>query len=294
MKHLIFLSLLFLLTACSTDRLYPLESDLVKISSTNTDSLFLALGPQMQKFEITSTTKMPIITKNGNELWIYRDNFNQLPAYPYTVEITELLTLRDMILAKRPTVSGNKLLTTDGAFFINVTKDGSSLSLNRYNPYTLIVNDNSIDTNMSLFVGDDNTGWVPVTDTSRLNERGNLTFEGKQYYVFPPTLGWINIDKFVGYEGETTSLKFTCTNAEINNLAIYLVFPSLNSVMQVNVNKDFPLPIGEKVKVVAITVDENKKIFSYFEDTTVEKDKTISITLKATTQKDLENELGKL
>lgn len=300
MKNLLYTCIAIVLVACSTDRLIPFGSDEKINAKLGTASeLLKSIAPAVEKIEVKSTTSLPIITKNGNEIWVYRDNFNELPSFPFQIEVIELLTLKDMILAQKPTVSGNKLLTTGGAFYLNATKDGKQLTMSISNPLTFIVNTKSTDKSMVLFVENQNLGWINTDSLNNIQRdttnRSGLGIEYKPHYkLFPPTLGWINIDKFANYGGKMTTLKFTCENAPTESLYIYLVFPSLNSVMLVDKDKEFPLPVGEKIKVIAFAATEDKKVFTYFENKTIQENQTINIKLQASTLEAFEAELKKL
>jgi hypothetical protein len=73
-----------------------------------------------------------------------------------------------------------------------------------------------------------------------------------------------------------------------------MVFPNINSVIQVYQGKSLDIPVGEDVKIVALAQTKDGEVFAFFKDIKVEKKQTVEIDLKASTEKEVLEALDKL
>jgi hypothetical protein len=302
--------------SCSKDRLIPMEVETVTEEvNPFKDKVFeypynLPLLPKLaskaEKLRINSVNDLPITTKKGTKLWIYESNVrtpqNGSVTYPFDIEIIELYTLKDMLLHRKPTVSFSRMLVTGGAIYLNVSKNGTSLIANDRNPPNISVPANRPDRNMWLFYGamdnQDNFTWAEAPiDTIRNDtiKKVQPIFAGKgTYELFPKRFGWINCDKFYDYAGEKTSVSFVSPKLGLENILIFMVFPNINSVIQVYQGQSIDIPVGEDVKIIALAQTKNGEVFAFFKDIKVEKKQTVEIDLKASTEKEVLEALDKL
>gem|GEM_PF-1110599 len=327
MKNILMILLLISVAACSTDRLFSIDDKEPQKPVAGKDStekepkvVFVATMPQELKKKsevvmIKSFTDLPFITKNGNKIHLWPSDFRSLPdgkavTFPFRLEVTELLSIKDIILNNKPTVSNGRLLSTDGQILVRAYKDDTPLSLNLSNTFYIemkSMNKNLPDTEMKVFLAEeaqsDTTNWQLDTTNyqkgeagcKRIKDRyycGKLSAFDSVYIAMPSMLGWINIDKFADYTN-TTSLRFKSDN-ELTNVHTYLFFPDLNSVVSVYYDKEFPLPVGVKARVISFSFTDDGTAYAYFEDIVIQPNLEVNIKLSKTTKEALLKELEKL
>ncbi len=304
--------------SCSKDRLIPVEVDAVTeevnpfkdkvFENTRNLSVLSKAASKANKYTVNSAKDLPITTAKGTKLWIYDYNLwtqqNGLVSYPFDIEIIELYTLKDMILHRKPTTSFNSMLTTGGAIYLNVRKNGNVLRVNPYSPPNISIPAKTVDNAMFLFYeGYDKLEQFTWTEAPKdtIRQGGNgidrvpLIIGGKgAYEIFPRQFGWINCDKFASYTGEKTQVSFVSPKVGIENMAIFMLFPNISSVIQVYEGKSLSVPVGEDVKIVVVAQTKDGGVFSFFKDIKVEKQQTVEIDLKETTEKDFLATLDKL
>lgn len=305
--------------SCSKDRLIPVEDEAVTeevnpfkdkvFESPYNLPILPKLASKAEKLRINSVNDLPIITKKGTKLWIYESNVrtpqNGSATYPFDIEIIELYTLKDMLLHRKPTVSFSRMLVTGGAIYLNVSKNGTNLVANAQNPPNISVPVKEPDERMWLFYeamnNQDNFTWAEAPRDTIRDTTFNIKpppppiFAGRgRYELFPQRFGWINCDKFYDYTGEKTNVSFVSPKLGIENIIIFMIFPNINSVIQVYQGKSLDVPIGEDVKIVALAQTKDGEIFAFFKDIKVEKQQTVEIDLKASTEKEVLEALDKL
>lgn len=295
-----------LLFGCSLDRIKLLDFSEYLFRKPNFETL-LASKNTKEEFMITSDNDSNVFTKNQNFIYINKNILQtkdgQAVEYPYVITYEEFLTPKDYILNNLPTTSENRILETAGAFRIEVFKNGEELTLKPGRQFQFIVQNKIVlDQEMSLFQGnevdsvDTDFDWIINTNPEAIGsgvnpEGGNDPF----YYLFPSSLGFINIDKFLDYEGKVTeNFTFSSEEPPLENIRVFLFFRSINSIMEIERSKKFPLPIGEKVRVIAISVNQNDEYFSYFEDITIIDGFKVDIALRPTSNIDLQRMLDEL
>ncbi|NBA87699.1 hypothetical protein GVN16_18155 [Emticicia sp. CRIBPO] len=317
MRNILF-ALLFLVTlACSTDRLFSIDDKEPQKPVAGKDStekepeiVFVSKIPenvrkQAEVVTIKSDQDLPFITKNGTKIYIKPLDFNPMPGgtyvtYPFKLEVTELLSIKDIILNEKPTVSNGRLLTTDGQILIKAYKDNQELSVYKYSSFRVDMRGLGKPTDrqgMSIFLGQetpDGFNWVPDSVCKIETTTGcqNIFDRQFEYRLFPASIGWINIDKFIGYTN-TTSIAFK-SDMNLENIRTFLYFPDLVSVMKVNYEKDFPVPVGAKAKVISFAMTTDEQYYTFFEDIVIRPEHLVNIKLTKTTKEDFMKELEKL
>lgn len=307
--------LLMSVLACSRDRLFPIEDKYPQSAGSGITFVNKVPEEMLRKAEVVtikSSDDSPFVTKNGNKIYLRPSDFNKISGgkavtYPFRLEVTELLTIKDIILNNKPTVSNGRLLSTDGQILIRAYKDDIPLSLYWNNSFYIEMkgmNKGLPDPEMEIFLGAESqngssdVAWREDT-TKSCNEIQQerykcrkLTAIDSVYMAFPSKLGWINVDKFIDYTN-TTILKFK-SDADLINIYTYLLFPDLNSVMRVYHDEEFPLPIGEKARVISFSFTEDDVVYAFFEDIVIQPNLEINIKLSKTTKEALVAELEKL
>jgi hypothetical protein len=305
------LTLICIALACSKDRLSPLpEGDQYSPDLKPTD---LVAYPQMpasmkkqeEKVTISSEKDLPFITKNGNQIIIRPNHFNALPngkqvTYPFQLVVTELLSIKDIILHEKQTVSNGRLLTTDGQILIEAFKDGEQLTIAMYaSPHILMqgMKKPKTDPQMRIFLGEEiksGFNWLPdLSECERPgSECGSIWGEKGFYSMFPSRIGWINIDKFAGYD-KTTFVKFG-SEIDLKFIRTFIYFPEINSVLQVQYDKEFQVPIGFKARIISFALSDDEKMYAFYKDIVIQPDHEVKIVLFQTTKEEVIKELDKL
>lgn len=270
------------------------------------------LEPLRRKITVNSNTDLPIIGPKGTKL--YFNNYTLVKPngagvnYPFDVEIIELYTFKDMLLYSKPTTSFDKILVTAGSFYVNVTQGNETLRPNpNFYPEIQVPSAKALDTQMKIFyegydaaeratwVVSDSTQGPQVANPGPTKEREGITFFGKGYYsLFPSKFGWINCDKFYNYSGEKTQVKFASEYPDLKNMLVFMIFPKINSIIQVYEGLSLAVPVGEEVKLVVVGKTEKEEYYSFYEEFKVAPNQTRKILLAPTTEKEFYALLEKL
>lgn len=314
MKKLLY-SIVFVTTiiACSKERLQKLDPSLVQppkeekvkfVTPNGETDIFEILIPEVQQITINSDLDLPIIGKYGTKLFLeaisLRNENNQAVDYPIDVQFIEVLTPKDFILSNLQTVSNRRLLETAGSFYVNATKDNRRLSVSSFTLNRVI---SEPDFDMRLFSLETNTtliNWVTADSTNQRESiwisegRSGSNQETPGYVIFPRSLGWWNIDKFLNSDQETTELTFSSIEPTLEQVRVYLFFYDFNSIMNITTSKTFPLPVGAKVRMLAFAKTEEDEFYAQFKDLTISKNQTVEINVTPTTEASIQQELDNL
>ena len=303
--------LIFGVIACSQDRLIPLQQTgvgvekIVDFNPVYNYNNMESLQKPVEKFTVNSRSDIPYTSKKGTKIWIYEENLRDANGkkvgYPYDLEIIELLSYKDIILYNKPTTSNDRILSTAGAFYVQPKKDKQNLIIEgspRIDFFGM-----KIDPEMKLFyeenaidggVTNDRKTWGEAREVPGANQ-GEISINGQKFYqILPGKYGWINCDKFANIEGEKTRLTIESSYPELKSMMIFVVIPRISSVIAVYGGKALELPIGEKVKVVAVAKSVENEFYSSFKDITLDKDMVLKLRLSATTEADFITALEKL
>lgn len=282
------------LASCSKERLFQMENPTLAVQIPEN----LQKAPQV--VTLNSQNDLPFITAAGNSIdlsltGLYRTKDFGPVNFPIRLEITELLSVKDIILHQKPTVSDGKLLTTDGQIKVEAFKGNDKLQIFQG---ALRIDMNGIfpgspDPDMLLFLGEETQGrfnWrVDSSGCSRVTGpmlcQNISTGRDWGYTLFPYQLGWINIDKFADYS-PTTTLNFV-SNIDPNYVFKFLYFPHIKSVLQVYNEEIAGVPVGVKAFVIAFAFDDDETPFLHFEETVIRENQTINLHLTATTREEL-------
>ena len=310
LRSVAFFLIILSVFACSDDRLFPRGGDKVFVKGMPES---LTLKPE--KVTINSRSDLPFITKNGSRIDFSEYAFKALKngsavTFPIELEIIELLSLKDIILQNKPTVSNGRLLTTDGQVYIKASKNGEELFLASSWDFNIKMGGISgrFNPEMLIFLGEDtNDGFNWLADTTNcgmwdgqlfcenIGNGGDTTIVNNEvnfYSMFPSSLGWINIDKFAEYTS-TTNIKVV-SEESLENVRIYLYFPEINSIMSYYESPYLLLPVGYKARVIAFAFNESKEVYTFFQDVIIQDDLKVNVTLSKSSEEKLKEELLKL
>ncbi len=128
---LAFLTLIMLFSSCTFDK----ETSTVKFAST--DPFKETITPS-QTFYIVGKDDNVVEGKNGTLIVIPAGSFKDADGNTINekieIELTEALSLEDMILSNLTTTSDGHLLQTDGMLYLNATMGGKQLHIDANNP----------------------------------------------------------------------------------------------------------------------------------------------------------------
>lgn len=159
---LLITSLLFI--SCSTDkrkeRNIPVDS-IAKIESV--------LSPSAENFEIHTNEENVLKAKKGTSIYIPANIFQfedgTEPKEPIKIEIKECFSLSDMIFENLHTISGDKILETNGMIHLNAEVNGKKLFVKKGKAFVVGFPKNGLDKEMDLFyefkLNDSVKTWVP-------------------------------------------------------------------------------------------------------------------------------------
>ncbi len=278
MKKLIVLSLATVaimaqLSSCKkTD--YNNSSTIIPAGSNNIATLFAALRPASQSFTVTAGTYQTITTTSGSKVSFYPNTFKDASGHIITsgtvnIQLTEAAKPGDMILNRAfPVSTDGQLLISGGEMNLKATMGGQPVYANKYGvqfrqptgssqPMNLFIGSTGSDSSTTWTLGDTTTGTTATGTTI------DSTAVTNAYYTFDSCnhFNWINCDHFLGSGGTLTDVNvvFPDTSYNRTNTAAFIVFPSINSVMNVyddGTSGGFTarnVPVGMTVKVVTLS-----------------------------------------
>ena len=266
---------------CSKDRIQP---PLNTYGSLN--QFYNTYKQPEQEYIISQDGQCPLIALNGLKLCMGRQQL-MMPngdsvQLPYSIKIIELYTPKDMILYNMPTVSGGDLLTTGGEIRVRAFKGTDELQVRPGQSYLAQVPATNPTSSMGMFYGVDNSGvidWLPDTmSTIHVDTSNNY------YNLFPSYTGWINCDYFYNYTGNKTQITFTSNTDDLTNVAKFLWFPNINSLVQVYGNTSGDVPVGETVKIICFAADSQGAMYSFYQEITIGNNQSVDVTMAATTE----------
>jgi len=140
--------LLVVFTSCKKDEKY--------LKFDNSD-LFAKTIVKSQFFNIDLSKDTTIVGNNGTKIVIPKNAFvdaqGNLINKAIQFELSEALTLDEMILSNLTTTSNGKLLQTDGMIFINATSNSENLKINKENPLYIEIPTKNKQSDMMVYNG---------------------------------------------------------------------------------------------------------------------------------------------
>lgn len=282
------------LASCSKDRI-ELKPQLNTYSSP---SAYLDTKKQAEQEFIIDGSPGPIVGNQGTTIWGGK-NCVRLPngdtiSYPFTLKLVELYTPADMIYYQMPTVSGSRILATDGEIRIRTFKNGTELNLlpGCAGFMVSMPNDAPLPGSRKKFYGFNSGSFVDFTDdiSSLLGVTTSQSpFWGVDtigYNSIIERFGWINCAQLAGTTAGNT-LTFASNVDDLTNVAIFAYLPATKTVMQAYNQSIGIIPNGTDVKIVAIAVDGNGSLFSFSQQLNVTASQTIQVTMSQTTDAQL-------
>jgi len=296
MKKLSLLALsiiVLVIASCSKERI-ELKPQLNSYSSPNA---YLDSKKQAEQEFIIDGSQGPIVGNQGTTIWGGK-NCVRLPNgdtidYPFTLKLVELYTPADMIYYQMPTVSASRILATDGEIRIRTFKNGTELNLLPGCAGFMVSMPNAAPqaNYRRKFYGFNSGSIVDFTDdlSSLGITSSQSAFWGVDtigYNSIIERFGWINCAQLAGTTSGST-LSFASNVDDLTNVAIFAYLPATKTVMQAYNQSMGIIPNGSDVKIIAIAVDANGNLFSYYQQLNVNASQTIQVTMSQTTDAQL-------
>lgn len=288
----------------------------------------------VQKFIVDPNTNSTVSTAAGSQIEIpaglVKRNGQPLSASQIVVQVREVTKRSEMIFSHTPTISYNRVLESGGMFNVSFFQDGQPLDLARFSRLRLRTRfpvAQSSRNGMQLFTGQPDSSnssrlgnWALVSsqdsatrisiDSIQIQNPGSpnppinvpsgyQVLLGSYFYNNNVrNLNWVNIDRFVGALPTTTVQVQTAVPTTTSNTEVYLVFNTLNSVIQ-SYNQsnstyyNYSVPQGYSVTAVVLRREADQLYFGK-QTATVVANQVFTPSLRAVTEAELVAEIRQL
>jgi hypothetical protein len=271
---------LAIIYCCSKDRTDTQENT---SDYTSMNNYYDSKKQQEQVFEINEDGNGPIVGNQGTKISGSKDVLmypnGDSVQYPFTVNLIELYTPKDMIYYQMPTVSGGILLTTGGEIRVRAFKDGQELVLRPNKTWNVEMPDSAPQSNMKIEYGVENPSFIDWTGIPD----GNFIVTSYGYAGNIEKLGWVAAGKVAFNTSSTTDLTFKSTTDNLQNISIFIYLPALKGLMQVYDQTSQELPIGENAKIILIGINTDNQLFYYYKDTLVSNGSILDVKMDSIT-----------
>lgn len=262
------------------------------IAPINQDSLRLAeekkLAERIRRLDASSefytiSTQQPVIIngKKGSSIRINPANLQTASGAPLkdsiTIELKELTSRDEQLIAGAPASSDGQMLITAGSFFLGIRQGDEDVELKPGKTLRIQLPRVS-DEPMQLFYGEINEAgrlnWKPAIvgeDTVNLN---SLT-TGDSYAEIPLTrLGWINVDRFYQCPERTDMYVNFQAADSLPYKTCYLIFKDMNGLIQSETSIDengktgqvfFGVPVDARVRLISFS-QKNDSLYAFYSD----------------------------
>jgi hypothetical protein len=273
-------AILFLLVSCQKDSDIFIpdpgqQLDSAWVNTLNSNAQVIQLSEKISGSftvqQVSASTDTSIRTSAGFVIEIPRTALLATGAEYTGIVRAEFVLVQkkgDFIRYNIPTSSNRFPLESGGAFFVKlVTSTGTALTVNPNKNIYIKYPDEAPKTGMSLYYNsiaptvNGLFNWLPANDGSQVGIWSSNTAPFlKGYAVSTTRTGWLNVDRLLEPTAPKTEVNVVLPNLFSNaNTAVYIVFKSFRSVIQLNGNSSlrtfsFPnIPINSDVKIVTIS-----------------------------------------
>lgn len=300
---------LLAITSCQKEEVVPPPTPTSNLSSYFSDNE----SDAKQTFTLDASTSQFFTGTNGVKIYMPANAFvysnGTTVTGSVTIELTEVLTVSDMVKLGKTTASNGEVLVSGGQLNITATQNGNALTLAPGYALNVSVPVNSPDPQMALFTGTQNSSgdvdWISASVDSAQQDSIIITQDssGGTWYNFDfdnDSLGWINCDYFWNTgQSQTTITASLDTMFNSSNTACFLVFSNINSVLNMYASSTAGIfttnniPINQSVTFVCISEIDNQ-YYSAFVSATTSLNHVENIDMTATTLADIETAINNL
>lgn len=312
MKKLVFGALalsLLVITSCKKEEVIPPPTPTSNLGSYFTDNESDAI----QTFTFDASVSQFFTGDAGIQVYMPANSFvysnGNAVTGSITIELTEVLTVSEMIKLNKTTTSNGQILVSGGQLNLEASQNGNRLLLAPGMALNVSVPVSSADPQMALFTGNQMTDgdilWTSSVNDTDQQDSVIITQDssGGTWYNFDfnnDSLGWINCDYWWNTgQTQTTVTANMDTVYNFTNTACYLVFPNINSVVSMY-NFSTPgqfttsnIPINQTATFVCIS-EIDDVYYSAFVTTTLTNGHVENINMTQTTLADIETAINNL
>jgi hypothetical protein len=288
------LALIAGLNNCSKDRVAK-----PSLNAYNTPDKFQNSNKQQEQvYIINRNGTCPLTCQQGTTICMdssaLADANGVTATYPFTLRVLELYSAKDMILYNVPNLSGSRQLTSGGELRIRSFIGNNELAIKAGQNYAVTTKTiASADPSMQIYYGIPAATMVNWAGASPAGA-GQIIATATNYQLKVPQTGWVAPCHPVSYAVGTATVSFSSDKDDLTNVAKFLYFDKLKSVMQVYGNTSNDAPVGEHAIVICYAADASGKMFYYTQALTIGSSNTINVTMQSATDVDLLTFLGTL
>ncbi len=304
MKHSVFYTILvaFTVFSCSKDRIDPTPK-LNRYEPIST--YFKTQKSPEQIFEITENDDIPIQGLQGTKVWLPKGLLmfpdGQDVDYPYTIKLVEAYCPKDMMYYQKPTTAHGNIVETEGEVRIRAFKENDygkieELVLKPGETFLLQMPSDSARHNLKVLY-DITSNNIPDW-TSEAGDAG-ANIEADLYFSKTDTAHRANIGKLDWINCGTLhqafyKLSFASEVDDLTNVGIFGYIPKYKTLVQAYRQKTPALPDSCDIKIIAIGIDKDKKLYYQGLRTLVTHSGTVPIKLKPISNVELRAVLDEL
>lgn len=277
----LFFTLATLIFSCSDDRVSPYE-----YKSLN--GFYERNREETQTIVIESDSgTSPIIGKKGTEIYGSRQLFEHLNGdsvkLPWAVNLIELYTIKDYLLYQQPTTAITTPLTSAGTVKIMCYSEQKELKLRTGALYYVkLSTPNPVEGYKDYQGGtspDTFIDWLLATDGS------SVSLVTDKYQLNLAKLGWNQCAN--PSFGATTTVSFITEGTGGENIDLWLIPTDKHALFYGNNLTAANIPVGEKVTVFALALNQNDDLVMHKEEITITENMVIPLVLHKTDEKDV-------
>lgn len=236
---ILFLAILGLtLIQCKNKSISETITDTIKFHPN--DPFINSIVPS-QKFDIDSKQDNVIEGINGTVIvcpkGCFKNSKGEIIENNVTIELSEALSLEDMLLSNLTTTSDGKQLETDGMIYFNATANGEQLLINKDNPIHIEIPTMEKKAGMMAYKGirdeNGNMNWIEPKELDKFL----VTVDINSLDFLPPGFQ-IEVDKGMPYKNYKFSTK-SLTDSLYYQLSVYDAKSLIQGFVPTNYNEPY-------------------------------------------------------
>lgn len=266
------------LSSCSRDRI-------TEDTFSSMDEYYQENRPEVQEFEITNEdSNQPIVGQEGSLLYphssIFEDSLGRSISVPYTVQLVELYSYKDMIFFEIPSKYPGAVLDVAGKVWVNALQNGSPLSIKAGNQFPVLLNSEATADTKTGFHGgrelEGFAGWAAASNGTFVNKID--TIQPSKYLLGIGTLGW-NTAADIENAAGTTNIEFEIDANGGENIDLWIVFHDYKGCIRGSNLQISDVPVGVNATVLAMAMDQDNNIRFFKEGITVQNAMSIDLEM---------------
>ncbi len=217
-------------------------------------------------------------------------------TYPFQAKVIELYSVKDMILRRKPSVSGADVLETGAEIRVRPFKNGSEVFLKTNAFYNMeTANLTTVNNTMDVYFGVDNGGvnnWVN-TISSSVDAITNVASTASYYTLQNGKTDWVSPSRIPSSSGNTT-LTLTVPGTNTNKIQSYISFAGFKGVMKIENLSSTSVPLGQQVTLICFGKKADGNFYIYQQSFNTTANQVIALAMQQTTEAGLLSALAAL